>query len=96
MLSIYHDICSLRWPGYKVEGSGPIAVVLECARRVVLCELPLEAAPLRDNTCGPHCYHAVDNRWHFIRILNGAPKHETPYRPRPASMRIARMVAAAD
>jgi len=93
--SIYADIAHLRWPGYKVEGSGPIAVVLECIRKVVLCELPMEAVPLRAEKCCVFCYHEPGNIWHSIRILN-VPEEPTPYKPHPGSSRIARMIAAAD
>jgi hypothetical protein len=48
---IYKEIARLKWPGYQVSGDGKIAVVLVCQCRVVLCEIPLAAEPIRAAEC---------------------------------------------
>jgi hypothetical protein len=80
--SIYRDIAGLKWPGHKLEGSGPIAVVLGCDYRVVLCDMPMTARLVAAERCGQYCNHEPHNVWHRIHVLNQQPV-AAPYRKRP-------------
>jgi len=50
---------AMRWPGYDITGAGSLAVVLECSRRVVLVQTPLEAAALASEKCCEICSHVA-------------------------------------
>ena len=80
---IYTDLARLRWPSYEITGSGSIAVVMACARKVHLCSWPLQAQHLRSEKCCDNCNHAIapEHRWHIIQILN------EPQPPAPIQIR---------
>jgi hypothetical protein len=69
MEAIFQDIARLRWPNYRVEGTGEIAVVLTCAQKVVLASAPMEARVIAAERCGDQCCHGR-NKWHTIHLLN--------------------------
>jgi hypothetical protein len=70
--SINHATVALRWPGYEISGSGRVAVILECQRKVVLVSSPMEAAALMAERCGQYCGHMQDQwqGWHKTRVLD--------------------------
>jgi hypothetical protein len=70
-----------RWPGYEVTGAGPLAVVLECCRRVVLVQMPLQAHALAGEQCCATCSHsaAPGAGLHGIVELE-QPRNEAPRR----------------
>lgn len=80
--SIYRDIAGLKWPGHKIEGAGPLAVVLGCDYRVVLCDMPMTARSVVAERCGQYCNHTALHGWHKIYVLNQQPA-AVPYRKRP-------------
>jgi hypothetical protein len=43
MCSVYNAIAGLRWPNYRVKGSGPLAVVCISQQEVYLHEMPMAA-----------------------------------------------------
>jgi hypothetical protein len=89
----FTNIVALRWPGYKIEGSGPIAVVLHCDQRIVLCDFPMFAGTIKAESCSRHCNQRSNPAWHIVRELN-APPVQTPYRPKPGIAKIRAMMAA--
>ena len=65
-----------RWQHCTVSGCGPIAVILNCCYRVVLCSFLLEAQALAGNKCCDNCAHGImEGRWHEIVEL------QPPVRP---------------
>jgi len=72
MASIDRQTAALRWPQYDVVGKGRCAVVIECQRRVVLVESPLEANAVAGQSCGQGCSHVVNpyGNWHKQRTLD--------------------------
>jgi hypothetical protein len=51
--TVWRDIAGLRWPNFRVEGSGPIAVVKPCSGTVVLVDIPLQVSAHKSCT---NCY----------------------------------------
>lgn len=78
--SIYLAIARLRFPNWDITGAGPIAVVLKCCRKMVLCTWPLQAQTVRAESCGTYCQHskAPSENWHYFHVLNEEPKHSAP------------------
>jgi hypothetical protein len=53
--SVWRSIAGLRWPNFRVEGSGPIAIVKPCAATVVLVDIPLQVSAHKScPLCGYH------------------------------------------
>lgn len=72
---------SLRWPGYDVTGTGSLAVVLECCRRVMLVMMPIEAAALAAEKCCATCSHIAAPGAGLHRIIElDEPRKEMPRR----------------
>jgi hypothetical protein len=70
-----------RWPGYAVTGAGSLAVVLECCRRVLLVQTPLEAQALAAEKCCGTCSRAAapGAGMHRVHKLD-AQRNEAPHR----------------
>jgi len=72
---IFDAIARLRFPNYKITGSGPLALILECSQKVILCAIPLEAEARLADSCGALCNHPDHfHAWHRIEELNVPPK----------------------
>lgn len=70
-----------RWPGYDITGAGSVAVVLECSRRVVLVQMPLQAHALAGERCCATCSHSAAPGANLHRIVEmEQPRQETPRR----------------
>jgi hypothetical protein len=68
--SIFYEMAALRFRGKTISGSGPLAVVLDCSNRVVLCDTPMAAQITCQAECKPlGCQHG-EHRWHRIVELN--------------------------
>jgi hypothetical protein len=79
--AVYAAIARLRWPGYAVTGAGSVAVVLECSRRVLLVQTPLEAQALAAEKCCDICSHVAAPGANLHRIVEmEQPRQETPRR----------------
>lgn len=53
--TVWRSIAGLRWPNYRIEGSGPIAVVKPCSGIVVLVDIPLQVSAHKPcMICGQH------------------------------------------
>lgn len=70
-----------RWPGYGITGTGSLAVVLECCRKVVLVMTPLHAHALAGEPCCVTCSHAAapGAGLHRVHKLD-TPRNEAPHR----------------
>lgn len=72
---------AMRWPGYTITGAGPLAVVLECCRKVVLVQIPLQAHALAAEKCCGVCSHIAAPGAGLHRIVElEQPRKETPHR----------------
>jgi hypothetical protein len=72
---------AVRWPGYSITGAGSLAVVLECSRRVVLVQMPLQANALAAEKCCGICSHATAPGAGLHRIVELEQLHkEAPRR----------------
>lgn len=82
--SIFEAIAALRWPGFTISGAGALAVALECARKVILCQTPLEAQVIAAERCSAMC-NQPDHfyRWHRIHELNAPKPRQTVLRNLP-------------
>jgi hypothetical protein len=80
-VSTYPSIVKARWPGYAVTGAGSLAVVLECSRRVVLVQMPLQAHALAGEQCCATCSHSAAPGAGLHRIIElEQPRKETLHR----------------
>jgi hypothetical protein len=72
---------AMRWPGYHITGAGSLAVVLECSHRVVLVQMPIEAAALAAEKCCATCSHIAAPGAGLHRIVEmEQPRNEAPRR----------------
>lgn len=79
--TVYIDHARLRWPGYSVAGSGPVAVLWRCRHHVELCGSILEARQKIAARCGVVCRAGNgERRWHVAYDLAAPP----PEKPRPS------------
>lgn len=76
----YSARAATRWPGYGITGAGPLAVVLECCRRVVLVMMPLEAAALAAEKCCATCSHIAAPGAGLHRIVEMEQPRKEPRR----------------
>lgn len=76
--TIWQKIARTEFPWHAIDGNGPLAVVLECRRQIVLTENPMIARTIKSERCGPRCDHVSEplGGWHKIREL----KEPTPRR----------------
>ena len=51
MCTVYNAMAGLRYPNYKVTGSGPLAVVCDSQQEVYLHELPMAANLTAAQSC---------------------------------------------
>src|ERR1700747_3528146 len=76
--SIHKAIAHLRWPDFEITGAGPLAVVLTCSRKVILCAMPIQAQQIAAERCGATCnlgdrFH----QWHQTAELDQPkPRHQ--------------------
>ena len=80
-MSLHQNIARARWPGYVITGTGALAVVLECRRKVVLVMTPLEAQALAAEKCCDICSHvaAPGAGLHRVHKLD-TQRNEAPHR----------------
>ena len=73
------EMAASRFPGYRISGNGKIAVVLNCAYKVVLVQTPLEACVLVAQPCKEtDCFHG-EHRWHkIVRLQRTETVKKTP------------------
>lgn len=77
----------LRWPGYRIEGEGTVACVLECCLTVRLVQTPMEANMVTSERCCAGCshVHAPYAGFHKQRNLD-APAVQARYDGRLAAL----------
>lgn len=51
----FFEAAKLKWRDYRIAGSGSIAVLLPCVRRVELCDTQLEAVNVAADSCCIYC-----------------------------------------
>src|SRR5689334_17591372 len=80
--SIHRAIAALRYSGYEISGSGPIAVVLHCCRKIVLCAIPLAAHAIKGERCSQVCSAQIapEGSWHVIEPLDILPQQRPAIR----------------
>jgi hypothetical protein len=77
--TIFREIAGLRWGSlYAIEGDGPIACVLACTYRVLLCSDPMTASMAIASSCGLGCNHRRSpyGGWHKQQTLTKPEEYQ--------------------
>ncbi len=79
--TIWQRMARTEFPWHQISGDGPLAVLLECNRTVVLTSSPMVARTIKADKCGPGCDHVSEplGGWHKIRELK-APEPRRAFR----------------